>query len=229
MLLISNLFLLLVNAVTLRREFSILFNRVAIFILLYSGIIGYDSLSVTYLDTGIGISNGLFHSTAITHSFDLFIYIIAPAPAGEGTIIYFFTAFYARGIVQPIFPYNRFEPENGLFSKGYVKAYRNAGNNSQQRRYCTNKAHKLLNPHYVTGFVDASEKKALVVFGTNLTSTVCNGRLTKQVSEMIKLPSYQRGVVIGLLLSDGWLIFSNYRSKNARLGFKQALSNSAYV
>jgi hypothetical protein len=27
-------------------------------------------------DTGKGISNGLFHSTAITDSFDLFIYII---------------------------------------------------------------------------------------------------------------------------------------------------------
>jgi hypothetical protein len=46
---------------------------------------------------------------------------------------------------------------------------------------------------------------------------------------MIKLPSYQRGVVIGLLLSDGWLILSNSRSKNARLGLKQALANSAYV
>ena len=65
--------LLLVNAVALRREFSILFNRVAIFILLYSGIIGYDSLYVTYLDTGIGIYNGLFHSTAIT-----------PSPQGGG-------------------------------------------------------------------------------------------------------------------------------------------------
>jgi len=103
MLLISNIFLLLVSAVTSRRDFEILFNRVAIFILLYSGIIGYDSLYVTYLDTGIGIYNGLFHSTAITHSFDLFIYIIAP-------IILFLTAFYARGIVQPRFPYNRFEP-----------------------------------------------------------------------------------------------------------------------
>jgi len=113
---VSNFFL--VNAVTFRREFTILFNRVAIFILLYSGIIGYDSLYVTYLDTGIGIYHGLFHSTAITHSFDLFIYIIAP-------IILLFTAFYARRIVQPIFPYNRFEPKNGLISKGYVKAYRN--------------------------------------------------------------------------------------------------------
>ena len=110
MLLISNLFLLLVNAVTLRREFSILFNRVAIFILLYSGIIGYESLYVTYLDTGIGIYHGLFHSTAITHSFDLFIYIIAP-------IILLLTAFYARRIVQPIFPHNRFEPKKWILLK----------------------------------------------------------------------------------------------------------------
>jgi len=119
MLLISNLLLLLVNAITFRREYTILFNRVAIFILLYSGIIGHGSLYVTCLDTGIGIFNGLFHSTAITHSFDLFIYIIAP-------IILLLTGFYARRIVQPIISYNRFESKNGLFSKGYVKAYRNA-------------------------------------------------------------------------------------------------------
>jgi hypothetical protein len=123
MLLIS-LLLLLVNAVTLRREFKSLLSRVAIFILLYSGIIGYDSLYVTYLDNGIGIYNGLFHSTAITHSFDLFIYIIAP-------IILLLTAFDARRIVQPIIPYNRFvgSLQNGLLSAegpGYVKAYRNA-------------------------------------------------------------------------------------------------------
>jgi len=37
----------LVNAITLRREFSILFKRVAICILLYSGIMGYDSLYIT--------------------------------------------------------------------------------------------------------------------------------------------------------------------------------------
>jgi hypothetical protein len=44
--------------------------------LLYSGVIGYDSLYITSLDTGIGIYNGLFHSTAINYSFDLFIDII---------------------------------------------------------------------------------------------------------------------------------------------------------
>jgi hypothetical protein len=168
MLLISNLFLLLVNAVTLRREFTTLFNRVAVFIWLYSGIIGYDSLYVTYLDNGIGVYNGLFHSTAITHSFDLFTYIIA-------SIILLLTAFYARRIVQPLIPYNRFEnnprcnseTKNGLllasnYGPGCIKPYINAANNSQ-RRYCsgTNKAaaHNLLNTHnlhpwYVTGFID---------------------------------------------------------------------------
>ena len=73
MLLISNIFLLLVNAVTSRREYTILFNRVAIFILLYSGIIGHGSLYVTCLDTGIGIYNGLFHSATIINSLDFTI------------------------------------------------------------------------------------------------------------------------------------------------------------
>jgi RsiW-degrading membrane proteinase PrsW (M82 family) len=60
MLLISNIFLLLVKAVTFRREFTILFHRVAIFILLYSRILGY--VYITYLGIWIGIYNSLFHS-----------------------------------------------------------------------------------------------------------------------------------------------------------------------
>jgi hypothetical protein len=63
-----------VSAVSSRREVSKLFNRVAIMILLYSG---------HYL-AGIGIYNGLFHLTIITHSFDLFIGII-------GVIVLFFS------------------------------------------------------------------------------------------------------------------------------------------
>jgi group I intron endonuclease len=64
----------LVSAVSSRREVSKLFNRVAIMILLYSSTGG----------TGIGIYNCLFHSTAIRHSFNLFIYII-------GVIVLFFS------------------------------------------------------------------------------------------------------------------------------------------
>ena len=67
MLFVSSTFLLLVNAGTCSRV-KILFNRVAILILLYSGII--------YYDTVIGIYGGLFHSTFITYSFALFLCII---------------------------------------------------------------------------------------------------------------------------------------------------------
>jgi hypothetical protein len=53
MLKLSLIFLSLANAVAFRREKSILFNRVAIIILLYYSIVG------------ISIYGGLFHSTAI--------------------------------------------------------------------------------------------------------------------------------------------------------------------
>ena len=35
------------------------------------------------------------------------------------------------------------------------------------------------------------------------------GKFLKQVSNMIKLPPYQLSVIIGLILSDSWLIFAN--------------------
>jgi hypothetical protein len=77
MLKLSLIFLSLANAVAFRREKSILFNRVAIIILLYSSIVGYDSLAIISLGRGISIYGGLFHSTAITHSFDIFINLVS--------------------------------------------------------------------------------------------------------------------------------------------------------
>lgn len=89
-----------------------------------------------------------------------------------------------------------------------------------------------LNPYFITGFTDDQKKdkgKFLVVWGSNLQSSVNTGRLTKQERSMIKLPPYQYSVIIGLLLSDGWLIIASSTHKNARLGFKQSLSHSGYV
>jgi len=89
MLYVSSTLLLLVNAATLRRVKSILLNRVAILILLYSGIIYYDNLNIILLDTGIGIYGGLFHSTSKTHSFPLFLCI-------TGAIVFQLTVYYPR-------------------------------------------------------------------------------------------------------------------------------------
>ena len=50
---------------------------------------------------------------------------------------------------------------------------------------------------------NCSNSLSLVIWGQNLTSLVGSGRLTKQESSLIKFPPFQKGVIIGLLFSDG--------------------------
>lgn len=92
MLILSIIFLLLSNAVTLRRDKSILYNRVAIIVLLYSSIIAINSLFISSLYKGIGLYGGLFHATAITQNFHIFIFILS-------AIIIQLTAFYPRRVL----------------------------------------------------------------------------------------------------------------------------------
>lgn len=76
---------------------------------------------------------------------------------------------------------------------------------------------------------EIKQPMSLVVWGTNLTSTVGIGRFTKQVRDMIQLPIFQKSVIIGLILSDGWLRFPSKTSKSALIGLKQSLAHSDYV
>jgi len=46
---------------------------------------------------------------------------------------------------------------------------------------------------------------------------------------MIEFPPFQFSVIIGLILSDAWVIFASKTSQNARLGFQQSLVHSEYV
>ncbi len=77
MLTLSILLLLLSNAVTLRRDKSILYSRIAIIILSYSFFNGTLSLLFKSFKRGIGLFGGLFHATIITHVFQLFIIFIS--------------------------------------------------------------------------------------------------------------------------------------------------------
>jgi NADH-ubiquinone oxidoreductase chain 2 len=94
MIIFSMLFLLLSNAVTLRRDKSILFSRVAIIVLLYSSLIGLVTLYFTYLDRGIGLYGGLFHATSTTQIFHIFIFLIS-------AVILQLTGFYPRKVWVP--------------------------------------------------------------------------------------------------------------------------------
>lgn len=91
MLIYSLLFLLLSNSVTLRRDKSILFNRLTINILLYSTLLVLFSNYIVFLSKGIGLFGGLFNTTNTTQFFHLFIFIISVA-------IVQLTAFYPRRV-----------------------------------------------------------------------------------------------------------------------------------
>jgi NADH-ubiquinone oxidoreductase chain 2 len=91
MLIFSILFLLLSNAVTLRRDKSILFSRVVIIVLLYSSFIGILNLFINSLSNGVGLFGGLFHATSTTQIFHIFIFFIS-------AVILQLTAFYPRRV-----------------------------------------------------------------------------------------------------------------------------------
>ena len=91
MIIFSILFLILSNAVSLRRDKSILYSRVAIIVLLYSSLLALNTLFLTSLGTGIGLYGGLFHITSTTQIFQIFIFLIS-------AVILQLTAFYPRKV-----------------------------------------------------------------------------------------------------------------------------------
>ena len=92
MILISILSLLISNAVTSRRDLSILFNRIAIIALIYCVL--HDIISLSFLNKGIGLHGGLLHITNTTQIFHIFIFIIS-------ILILQLTSFYPRKVWVP--------------------------------------------------------------------------------------------------------------------------------
>ena len=91
MIIYSLLFILLSNAVTSRRDKSILYSRQEMIVFLFSSLIALKTLSMSFLDKGIGLFGGLFHATPVTQVFHVFIFSVC-------TIILQLTAFYPRKV-----------------------------------------------------------------------------------------------------------------------------------
>lgn len=91
MLFNSLILLILSNSITSRRDKSILYSRTTITILLISAFIAYDNLYLLFLAKGIGIFGGLFHTTATTNFFHVFIFLIT-------SVILLLTSFYPRKV-----------------------------------------------------------------------------------------------------------------------------------
>src|ERR1700712_5304625 len=89
MLIFSILSLLLSNAVINRRDASILYNRVAILILLISSLLIYNNLYISFFFNGISLYSGLFFFENYTLIFTIFINILS-------MFILTLTSFYPR-------------------------------------------------------------------------------------------------------------------------------------
>ena len=83
--------LLLSASITSRKDKSILYSRTTIAILVLSILITQDNLYFLFLNKGIGIFGGLFHSTSITTVFHIFILSIT-------SVILILTSFYPRKV-----------------------------------------------------------------------------------------------------------------------------------
>ena len=90
--------------------------------------------------------------------------------------------------------------------------------------------YSLIQKRAKTTKVKISTCTSLVVWGKDLPSHIGYNRLTHMEAKMIALPPLQLSVVVGLILSDGWLSYGGKYSNYARLGFKQpcGLDKSKY-
>ena len=83
--------LLFSNALTLRKDKSILFSRVVILGLISTSFLAWNNLFLRPFAKGIGIYGGLFNVTTFTQTFNIFIFTIS-------AIILTLTAFYPRKV-----------------------------------------------------------------------------------------------------------------------------------
>ena len=89
MLILSIFFLTSSNAVSMRRDKSILYARGVICIIISTCLLASESFNSDFLDKGIGLYHSLFQNSSTTHIFHLFICIIS-------ALILQLNAFYPR-------------------------------------------------------------------------------------------------------------------------------------
>ena len=92
MLIASVFSLLLSNSLAFRRDISILYSRIGIITLSYCIYLVYNSMYITYIDSGIGIFGGLFYISPITQIFHILIFVLT-------ILILNMTGFFPRKLV----------------------------------------------------------------------------------------------------------------------------------
>ena len=91
MIIFSLITLLISNAITLRRDKSILYSRVVMSSLALTSALAFNNLHIRALGQGIGLYGGLFNISVFSQTFNIFIFLIT-------SLILTLTAFYPRKV-----------------------------------------------------------------------------------------------------------------------------------
>ena len=91
MIIFSIILILFSNAVTSRRDKSILFSRIVMISLVFSSLLALNNFHIKSLEKGVGIFGGLFNVTTFTQTFNIFIFLVS-------AVILTLTAFYPRKV-----------------------------------------------------------------------------------------------------------------------------------
>lgn len=81
--------------------------------------------------------------------------------------------------------------------------------------------------------LNTNQQKSLIVWGENsiglrLFKGIWGDKLTKKQKEIIKLPKKVKSILIGILLSDGWIQRSK-KNWSPRIGIKQSIKNVSFL
>ena len=96
MIIVSLFCKVLSNAVALRRDKSILFSKIVLFVILYNCLLTYISYFEYLMKQSIGLYGGLLHVTSITQTFYNLLYIIS-------LIIVQLNSYYPRKIAKHLY------------------------------------------------------------------------------------------------------------------------------
>lgn len=109
------IYLLISNAVTLRRDKSILFSRIVIQSLFFASLIAMNNLYINPLEKGVGIYGGLFNVNVLTQTFNIFIFLVS-------AIILVITGFYPRKVyVKQLYSsFNKFLSRKFSYNKNLI-------------------------------------------------------------------------------------------------------------
>ena len=91
MLILSIIYLLLSNAITIRRDLSLYYSRSLMLISLTNFLLGLFSLNYASINKGLGLFGGLFNTTITSNTFHIFIFLLC-------FIILQLTSFYPRKV-----------------------------------------------------------------------------------------------------------------------------------